>query len=290
MATRKTKLKPHYHNILPAWLHEEADGLVDYFTYFPFIRPKACCYCEGKSFHVASTSKDGIEFYRCNTCERGFNQLTGTPFARMSHPDKWGDFVSWRLCGLSLLRVSQKIGISHNACKMRDKKFLIIMQKRTPELYEWWINHQNRNDMSMSSLVFEQKKQFKAWLQQIINQKERPCPKCHKKCGRLINVVINTERPQFYCEACRSSFNPLVGTPFHKMHFIELWLPYFEMLTDGFSHRRIEKEMGISRRSLVYWKKNFLKQMDVMRLHALSQWIHWQKSRSQFKTSQNRKT
>ncbi|OTQ34485.1 hypothetical protein B6C97_08520 [Gilliamella apis] len=107
----------------------------------------------------------------------------------------------------------------------------------------------------------------------------------------MISPIINPDRPQFICTHCNKSFNPLTNTPFHKMHFIDLWLPYIDLISEGISHAGIDRQLGVSKRTLIYWRKNFLKQINIMQLDALSQWIDWQKSRYQFITSsKNKKT
>lgn len=141
----------------------------------------------------------------------------------------------------------------------------------------------------MSPLVREQKAILKEWLYKMIHEQTAPCPHCQKECSRLINDKVNPDRPQFICTHCNTSFNPLAKTPFSRMHFIELWLPYIGLLSEGLSHAEIDRQLGVSRKSLVYWRRNFLKPIDIMQLGALKQWISWQKSRYQFVASSKKR-
>lgn len=165
------------------------------------------------------------------------------------------------------------------------------MQKQSSELYQWWNSHQTREDMTMTPLVREQRNILKQWLNEMIHQKTATCPHCHKECQKPINDGVDPNRPQFMCNHCRKSINPLAKTPFCKMHFIDLWLPYIDLVTEGISHAEIEQQLGVSKRALTLWHKNLLKQIELMQLDALKQWMSWQKSRYQVEAnSKNNKT
>ncbi|RUS67395.1 hypothetical protein CUZ56_01340 [Saezia sanguinis] len=269
----------HYYHLLPEELHQQADALIDYLTYFPYEPPTACYYCGSRRFHVNSLSQSGIYYYRCSSCDKGFNRLTGTPFVLAWHNDKWGEFAYWRLSGLSLYKVAQKIGLSEAATKLRDQKVLLMMKAQTPALYQWWVSHQGRMTRSVSPLVKAQKKAFKSWLAQTLTQQKRVCPTCQNICKKISSPSLHSDRPQFFCGRCRKAFNPLAGTPFYRMGFIEKWKPYFDLMVEGISQAQAAKILRLSKRTLIKWERNFLKQMQRMELNALTQWIMWQKSR-----------
>lgn len=263
---------PPYHALLPETLHQQAGGLIDYLRELPYEPPAACYFCGNKAFYIASTSDEGIRYYRCSRCKKGFNSLTGTPLASTRHPDTWADFACWRLSGLSLNQIAQKIGISLHAVKTRDKKLLHIMQEQTPALYRWWNAHQNRQGTRTMPLIEAQKRQFQRWLDELVHPQHVSCP----YCGHASYLSLNEERPQFVCTRCKKAFNPLVYTPFKKMHFIYLWPRYFDLITQGLSHRDISRELHISRRSLIDWRRKFIEQMQKMQLTELEQWMQWQ--------------
>lgn len=273
MNNQNTKT-PAYYALLPKELHKKADDFIRHLSEFPYQTPTHCVHCgSGRLNQRKEIYSQGIRNYHCSHCDKVFNQLTGTPFARSVHLEKWPAFAYWRLSGLSILEISHKTGISNNACKLRNKKLIILLKEHAPELYQWWYDHQTRKNIGLTPLIESQKATFQAWLQQQVTMDNIHCPHCGRNhtCHR-----INPQRPQFSCTYCKKSFNPLQTTPFKKMHFIHLWPTYFDMMINGFSHRDISVQLNISRRSLIYWHNNFLKQMQIMELNALEQWMRWQ--------------
>src|SRR5699024_66680 len=158
-------------------------------------------------------------------------------------------------------------------CKIREKKLHVLMQEEAPEVYSWWYRHQVRKDISITPLIEAQKYSFKQWLTTQIEMDNINCPHCKRShtCHR-----IHPHRPQFVCTYCKKSFNPLEKTPFRRMHFIHLWLNYFDMLINGLSHKDSSKLTGISARSLVYWRKAFLRHMQVIQLSEVERWTRSQ--------------
>jgi len=53
---------------------------------------QSCPYCSSQS-HQKWGMRSGLQRYRCNTCERTYNALTGTPLARLRHKEVWADFA-----------------------------------------------------------------------------------------------------------------------------------------------------------------------------------------------------
>lgn len=146
------------------------------------------------------------------------------------------------------------------------------MQEQTPELYQWWHTHQNHQDTRTTLLVEAQKQQFQHWLHELVHPQQVSCP----YCGHTNYLTLNEERPQYVCTRCKKAFNSLVHTPFKRMHFIHLWPRYFELITQGLSHKDISRELHISKRSLIDWRRKFTQQMQKMRLTELEQWMQWQ--------------
>ena len=54
--------------------------------------PESCPYCSSKS-HQKWGIRSGLQRYRCNSCEKTYNALTGTPLARLRHKEVWADFA-----------------------------------------------------------------------------------------------------------------------------------------------------------------------------------------------------
>lgn len=260
--------------LFPEELHLQLDTFLRYLQEFPYEKPEYCVWC--CSVHITPTkfvTNQGIRSYNCVNCKKNFNRLTQTVFARGQHLNKWRDFAVFRLSGFSLLEISHKLALSKNACKIRDKKLMILLQENAPELYQWWFRHQHRQELSLPDQIEAQKNSFRHWLQQQVNCVQVTCPYCHKS---HTYHRINEQRPQFRCNGCKKSFNPLQQTPLKKMHFIHLWPAYFDMLIHGLSHKDISAKLGVSKRSLIGWRRNFIKQMQLMKLTELEQWLNWQ--------------
>lgn len=49
---------------------------------------RACPHCKGQRL-VRNGMADGLQRYKCRTCGKTFNALTGTPLARLRHKGKW---------------------------------------------------------------------------------------------------------------------------------------------------------------------------------------------------------
>lgn len=53
---------------------------------------QSCPYCSSQSYQKWGM-RSGLQRYRCSTCERTYNALTGTPLARLRHKEVWTDFA-----------------------------------------------------------------------------------------------------------------------------------------------------------------------------------------------------
>lgn len=67
--------------------HDAMDTLSD-----AIDTPQSCPHCSSVS-HQKWGVRSGLQRYRCNTCEKTYNALTGTPLARLRHKEVWADFA-----------------------------------------------------------------------------------------------------------------------------------------------------------------------------------------------------
>lgn len=69
---KQIKPLPLYYPIIPEYLWEEADSLVNYLKYFPFEPPTSCAYCEDRSIylHSPSSATRRIDSYYCRAAAR----------------------------------------------------------------------------------------------------------------------------------------------------------------------------------------------------------------------------
>src|SRR5260370_14433910 len=49
--------------------------------------------------------------YRCTSCKRTFNALTGTPLAHLQKREKWLDYARAIVDGLSLRKAAKRVGV-----------------------------------------------------------------------------------------------------------------------------------------------------------------------------------
>jgi transposase-like protein len=230
---------------LPAELHEVELGFLEWLGAIDDSEPECCPCCGGlkRLLRAARGPRLARNLYGCLDCGRGYNTLTGTPFARMQHSHLWRAFMSLRLAGWSLKPIREQLAISLKAATGWNRQFLIAMQMRTPHLHRWWQLHQERQDLSMPAALEDQARQFVEWVSAM-----------SKQPGRL------------------------EGTPFHRMDFRQHWMQWAQLLLQGLGFRDIEQELGISRRCASAWHGRF-EQALAERYPDLLAWIRWQRSR-----------
>lgn len=54
----------------------------------------------------------GRRRYRCLSCPRTFNEMTGSPITGTHYPEKWHDFMNCMVSGLSVAKTAEKVGIT----------------------------------------------------------------------------------------------------------------------------------------------------------------------------------
>lgn len=80
-----------------------------------------CPHCSAERI-VKNGSADGLQRYKCRSCRKTFNALTGTPLARLRMKGKWLEQAAALRDGLSLTQVTERMGISrHTAFRWRHR-------------------------------------------------------------------------------------------------------------------------------------------------------------------------
>lgn len=269
---------PDYYNIIPQSLWQEADELVNYVSLYPFLQPTHCKHCKSSNISLDNSrpNKNDLQLYRCKTCRKRFNQVTGTVFMRMQHLALWGDFAKLRLSGKSTNQISELLGISINQCNYRVKVLDQIMIASWPNLYGWWKPHQDYLDHSFSPQVKQDYQCFMNWLKQMMKTPLATCP----HCGNPNAKRKPSHRPLFYCGPCDKVFSILTNSPLKKLLYPERWIPYTKYLIKGLSNKSIAKKIKVEEQALSNWQKKFIEQMELLNLHELVYWITWRRSRS----------
>ena len=70
-----------------------------------------CPHCSGELVKPAGFYR-GRRRFRCLTCGRRFNELTGSPITGTHYPEKWRDFMECMVSGLSVAKTAHRIGVT----------------------------------------------------------------------------------------------------------------------------------------------------------------------------------
>lgn len=89
-----------------------------------------CAHC-GDS-HIKRYGYDGeIQRYRCHTCQRTFNALSGTPMARLRHKNLWLDYENAMAAGLSIRLTARQFSIATTTAFRWRHRFLSAPRQQT---------------------------------------------------------------------------------------------------------------------------------------------------------------
>lgn len=99
----------------------------------------ACPHCGNERISKDGKDRNGRQRFRCvkvqdNGCGARFNTLTGTPFARLRHPERWGAYADMMVGHRSISKI-----LASGLLKSRDTalrwrhRFLTIPEKMMPE-------------------------------------------------------------------------------------------------------------------------------------------------------------
>jgi transposase-like protein len=93
---------PTERDLLLAWARQ---------TRWPSGQPVRCLHCRSERVRRWGI-RAGRQRYRCQACEKTFNDLTGTPLARLRQLPKLGSYVSAMAAGATLREAASQSGIS----------------------------------------------------------------------------------------------------------------------------------------------------------------------------------
>lgn len=82
-----------------------------------------CPHCDGERV-VKNGIVSGLQRYKCRSCLKTFNALTGTPLAHLHLRDKWLDQAAALRDGLSLKQVEAQLGVAHATAFRWRHRFL----------------------------------------------------------------------------------------------------------------------------------------------------------------------
>ena len=94
--------------------------------------PKTCPYCSSNHYQKWGI-RSNLQRYHCNSCNKTFNALSGTPLAHLRHKDKWIDFTTDILESKSIRESAKHCRVSKNTTFRWRHRMLNNAKSLTPE-------------------------------------------------------------------------------------------------------------------------------------------------------------
>jgi transposase-like protein len=85
-----------------------------------------CPHCQGTDA-VRNGHADGLQRFRCKTCRRSFNALTGTPLARLRQRDNWLSQAQALNAGLSVRKAALSMDVHRTTAFRWRHRFLALL-------------------------------------------------------------------------------------------------------------------------------------------------------------------
>jgi transposase-like protein len=90
-----------------------------------------CPHCGGDGVHRWG-SASGKPRYRCTSCRKTFNPVTGTPLAGLHHPDRWNDQAAALISGESLALAAKRCDVHPSTAFRWRHRFLAALNLDKP--------------------------------------------------------------------------------------------------------------------------------------------------------------
>lgn len=84
---------------------------------------RQCPACTSRRYHRHGHA-NGLQRYRCRDCGRTYNDLSGTPLARLRLRDKWLDYLGTVLDSTSVRKAAAQVGVHRNTAFRWRHRFL----------------------------------------------------------------------------------------------------------------------------------------------------------------------
>ena len=84
---------------------------------------RQCPACTSRRYHRHGHA-NGLQRYRCRDCGRSYNDLSGTPLARLRQRDKWLDYLDTVLDSTSVRKAAAQVGVHRNTAFRWRHRFL----------------------------------------------------------------------------------------------------------------------------------------------------------------------
>ncbi len=91
-----------------------------------------CPFCNHDQYYRHGFAS-GLQRYRCMTCERTFNALTGTPLARLRHKHKWLSYLKAIKESLTIRKAADVVGLNRKTSFRWRHRFLTWIASDHPK-------------------------------------------------------------------------------------------------------------------------------------------------------------
>ena len=88
-----------------------------------FDKDRKCPFCNHDRYYRHGFA-NGLQRYRCRSCQRTFNALTGTPFARLRHKNKWLSYLNAIVGSLTIRKAASVVGLNQKTSFRWRHRFL----------------------------------------------------------------------------------------------------------------------------------------------------------------------
>lgn len=92
---------------------------------------RRCPDCASAHWHRHGQA-NGLQRYRCRACRRTFNDLSGTPLARLRLREKWIDYLGCLLDSLPVRAAARRAGVHRNTAFRWRHRFLTRVKHERP--------------------------------------------------------------------------------------------------------------------------------------------------------------
>ena len=93
---------------------------------------RCCPACASKHWHRHGQA-NGLQRYRCRDCRRSFNDLSGTPLARLRLREKWIDYLGALLDSLPVRGAADRVKVHRNTAFRWRHRFLAKVKDDRPQ-------------------------------------------------------------------------------------------------------------------------------------------------------------
>jgi len=97
-----------------------------------FRSDRRCPVCASPHWHRHGQA-NGLQRYRCRACRRTYNDLSGTPLARLRLREKWIDYLVALLDSLAVRTAAKRVGVHRNTAFRWRHRFLTRVKENRPQ-------------------------------------------------------------------------------------------------------------------------------------------------------------